>query len=140
MASDGEVELSPLIDELWNRGIDVALPTVVGTDLRFIGYRSSSRMVAGRFNISVPDGEPEVPIEDISLVVVPTVAFTSDGSRLGRGGGYYDRAFQSEPHPFLLGVGYEFQYVEQIERQPWDVVLDGFVTETRLMVLSERHQ
>ena len=140
MASDGEVELSPFIDELWNKGITVALPTVVGTDLRFVRYRSNSRMVAGPFNISVPEGEPEMPIEAISLVVVPTVAFASDGSRVGRGGGYYDRAFQSEPRPFLLGVGYEFQCVEQIERQPWDVLLDGFVTEKRLMVLSERHR
>jgi len=77
-------------------------------------------------------------------VLTPLVAFDSFGNRLGMGGGFYDRSFvfRRDPvrrhhRPYLLGLGYEFQKVAALPRQPWDVPLDAAVTETALWVFSE---
>ena len=81
--------------------------------------------------------------EELDLVLVPLVAFDSTGTRLGMGGGFYDRSFAfprganemgRRPHP--LGLGYEFQAVAELVRQPWDVPLDAVVTERALYQFS----
>ncbi len=61
------------------------------------------------------------------------------------GGGFYDRsfAFLLEPgyrnhRPWLIGLGYEFQKVAELHRQPWDVPLDAVVTEQALTIFGER--
>ena len=58
------------------------------------------------------------------------------GTRLGMGGGFYDRSFaflrdpdKSGQRPRLVGLAYEFQQVEALVRQPWDVPLDAAATE-----------
>ncbi len=74
----------------------------------------------------------------LDLVVMPLLAFDPAGSRLGMGGGYYDRSFafkmRSEQirKPTLLGIAYQFQQVESLPRQPWDVPLDAIATDTQL--------
>jgi 5-formyltetrahydrofolate cyclo-ligase len=75
--------------------------------------------------------------------LAPLVAFDRNGTRLGMGGGYYDRAFaflrapaDGGRRPVLLGLGYEFQKVAELIRQPWDVPLDAAVTESALYVFS----
>ena len=71
----------------------------------------------------------------LDLVLVPLVAFDARGVRLGMGGGYYDRSFaylnfrSRWRRPRLIGVGFDFQRAESISPQPWDVCLDGVITE-----------
>jgi 5-formyltetrahydrofolate cyclo-ligase len=65
------------------------------------------------------------------------VAFDSQGHRLGMGGGYYDRTFsflKDKIHhkPKLLGLAYDFQQVEQLPYEEWDIRLDYAVTESLL--------
>ena len=65
-------------------------------------------------------------------------------SRLGMGGGYYDRTFafltrrSRWQKPRLLGAAYEFQRVERLEHEPWDVPLAGVATDTRLYFPPQR--
>ena len=91
-----------------------------------------------RFQIPEPDVSPAewLPPSALDLVLTPLVAFDSTGTRLGMGGGFYDRsfAFLRDPDPVghrprLIGLAYEFQQVEALVRQPWDVPLDAAATE-----------
>ena len=75
----------------------------------------------------------------VVVVGAPLVAFDVKGTRLGMGGGFYDRAFafRRDPgyrgdRPVLLGLGYELQRVAEQIRQPWDVPLDAAATEETL--------
>jgi 5-formyltetrahydrofolate cyclo-ligase len=67
--------------------------------------------------------------------VLPLVAFDAHGTRLGMGGGYYDRTFgglgarTSWRGPQLVGVAFELQHVAMLERAPWDVPIDAVVTD-----------
>ena len=62
----------------------------------------------------------------------PALALDAAGRRLGRGGGYYDRAFAAAPRgPFRVGVGYDFQLVEEVPAGVGDGRVDMVATEAR---------
>ena len=75
-------------------------------------YAGNKNMHRGKFGIP----EPTTPAYEgkIDLVIVPAVAFDAKGRRLGRGGGYYDRFIKKLTHAELVGVGYDFQLVEEV--------------------------
>ena len=84
------------------------------------------QLVLGRWGIWEPTDEAPL-LSDYSrldLVVVPGVAFSSDGKRLGRGKSFYDRFLPLVPRAAFVGVCYPCQVVEQIPADPWDIGMD----------------
>jgi 5-formyltetrahydrofolate cyclo-ligase len=66
-------------------------------------------------------------------VLLPLLGFDAAGTRLGMGGGYYDRSFafrqgRAAP-PLLVGVGFACQELPALAPEPWDVPLDALLTE-----------
>lgn len=85
---------------------------------------SPDHLHKGYCGILEPDSETtEVSPEEIEFAIIPGVAFSSDGSRLGRGKGFYDRLLPSLNCP-LVGVCFDFQMVEKIPSDPWDRKVD----------------
>lgn len=83
--------------------------------------------------------EPKVDAEKISpeILIIPGLAFTLRGERLGRGGGHYDR-YLSSFKGLRIGVCYEMQIVEDVFVGPYDEKVDFVVTEKRAIeVLKE---
>jgi 5-formyltetrahydrofolate cyclo-ligase len=75
-----------------------------------------------------------VDLAEIEIVVMPGVAFSVDGLRLGRGGGYYDATLKKIPARALrIGLGFDLQIVPTLPREPHDVPLDAVVTEARTL-------
>lgn len=145
-ACDGELDPALLLERVWATGRSVYLPVLAGENaLRFAPYSPGMPMRRNRFNIPEPEVAPERWLEPHRLDLVPTplVAFDPTGTRLGMGGGFYDRAFAflGNPNyrghcPVLLGLGYEFQGVAALVRQVWDVPLDAVVTDAALRQFS----
>ena len=84
------------------------------------------QLAPGRWGIWEPTDEAPL-LSDYSrldLVVVPGVAFSSDGKRLGRGKSFYDRFLPLVPRAAVVGVCYPCQVVEQIPADPWDIGMD----------------
>ena len=84
------------------------------------------QLAPGRWGIWEPTDEAPL-LSDYSrldLVVVPGVAFSSDGQRLGRGKSVYDRFLPLVPRAAFVGVCYPCQVVEQIPADPWDIGMD----------------
>ena len=85
-----------------------------------------------------------LPPNQVDLLLLPLVAFDSAGTRLGMGGGFYDRsfAFLRDPayqgkRPYLLGLAYTFQKTpDLLLRELWDVPLNAVATETALQVFA----
>mgnify|MGYP001455042479 CR=1 FL=1 len=72
----------------------------------------------------------------LDLLIVPLSAFDAAARRIGMGGGFYDRTFafsRIRPcmAPKLVGLAHDFQRVEQLPIEPWDVPLHGVVTDKR---------
>ncbi len=80
-----------------------------------------------------PSGAPEADPADIECVVMPGVAFSLDGLRLGRGGGYYDATLKTMPRAARVGLAYDVQIVETLPREPHDAPLDAVVTDARVL-------
>jgi 5,10-methenyltetrahydrofolate synthetase len=123
-----EVDTHQLIDRLMDRGVIVVLPRVTGKGTmelrRFLGTTS---LTPGAFGIMEPTGPLFTDYDAIDAVVVPGMAFTADGRRLGRGGGYYDRLLPQLRHARRIGVAFPFQLVADIPEENHDATVDQVV-------------
>jgi 5-formyltetrahydrofolate cyclo-ligase len=123
-ALPSEPDLRPLD---WGRSKSVLLPRVDGENLVFHRVEDTTRLKTGAFGVLEPD-PAQCPIADpatASLIFVPGLAFTSDGHRLGRGRGYYDRLLATLPGSVVrVGVCFAVQMVAAIPEEPHDKSVD----------------
>ena len=123
-----EVDIRPLIDRLVDEGRTVLLPKVTGDEtMELRRYTSRSDLKEGAFHIMEPVGEPFAHYEQITLALVPGVAFDAAGHRLGRGRGYYDRFLTGCPSIYKIGVCFPFQRVAEVPAEPHDVCMDEII-------------
>jgi 5-formyltetrahydrofolate cyclo-ligase len=67
---------------------------------------------------------------EIAAILIPGLAFTNDGHRLGRGGGYYDRYLAALPATAIkIGVCFAFQLVSALPTEPHDARMNCVVTD-----------
>lgn len=111
----------------WKKLKKFYLPRVNGVNLELLPY-DESRLEIGSFHIEEPRGNDTHPVEEMEVIIVPGVAFDRKGRRLGRGKGFYDRLLQTAK-AIKIGVGYEFQLLEEIPAEPHDVAMDYVITE-----------
>jgi 5-formyltetrahydrofolate cyclo-ligase len=100
--------------------------------LAFLPATPATSFQKNQYGILEPvvDRGMAIPISELQVVMVPLVVFDKEGTRIGMGGGYYDRSLgEVEKLPFLIGVAYEFQRHPRIEADAWDVPLDVIITE-----------
>ncbi|MFT3806972.1 5-formyltetrahydrofolate cyclo-ligase [Arenimonas sp.] len=108
--------------------------------LAFAPWRAGDPLLANRYGIPEPAVEASSLLApaDMSVVLLPLLGFRRDGSRLGMGGGYYDRSFAFRKNaaapPALIGVAYAFQEIDALATDPWDVALDAVLTEREAIV------
>jgi len=113
-------------------GREICVPVIKGEGqpLEFHRWTPDCEMVAGPFGARVP-ANPEPLIPD--LVIAPLVAFDKTLTRLGYGGGFYDRSLieirAQKPCP-AIGFAYSAQELPSVPRAPYDVPLDLIITET----------
>lgn len=109
----------------------VLLPVVSGPDLLVKRYVSDAALCEGAFHIAEPVGREFTAWQDIDLVIVPGVAFTAQGARLGRGKGYYDRllAHPAFARTYKIGVCYPCQLLQELPVEAHDVRMDEVITE-----------
>lgn len=70
-----------------------------------------------------------VPSKQFDIIVVPMLGFDKERSRLGLGGGWYDRFLAAQPRALKIGLAYESARLENIPKEPHDVPMDKIVTE-----------
>ena len=130
-AMPGELSCLWVIKALWRSGKRCYLPvidfSVSPKAMVFKEYRPGDRLVKNRYGIAEPIAGQTRAAEQLDCILVPLTAFDDKGHRIGMGGGFYDRTFESARLPSLLGVAYGFQRVMRIVPQPWDIVLDDVI-------------
>jgi len=138
LASPDEIDLSDLILELLKRGVNVVAPRWNGEtyELAKVKGLSDADLRRGPMNILEPAEADIVAPEEVGVWIIPGLAFTKRGNRLGYGGGWYDRLLASASKSARkIGVAHEFQIVDDLPNEPHDIRMDGIVTDT----LSDRH-
>lgn len=129
-----EVQTKHIMEDVLLKGKQLCLPYIINIKeglMRAAVVSSLSALVLGKAGIlSVPETELHfVEPEQISLVIVPGVAFTKDGYRLGMGGGFYDRFLPKAPNAVKIGIGFSVQQVASVPVDKYDFPLDKVITE-----------
>ena len=118
-----------LVELLESVGQCVLLPRVAGEHLVAVAHRPGDVLHTGSFGIAEPAGPPVDPAV-IDVVLVPGLAFTRDGRRLGQGGGFYDRfLLLLRPDCMTVGVCFAEQVVDDLPSEAHDRILDALVTD-----------
>ncbi|ARB93447.1 5-formyltetrahydrofolate cyclo-ligase [Legionella longbeachae] len=132
-AAHGEIDL----DELWKSAClqgKLCYFPVINEDnltLSFLPATPDTIFKKNRYGIDEPDVSHSlaIPMEEINLALVPIVAFDVRCIRIGMGAGYYDRTFKNNEDCLLFGVAYQFQRVDYIDPEPWDIPLNAVITQ-----------
>ncbi len=134
---DGELDPGPSVLRSLARGCEVFVPVITSfraRHMRFVRWTPELATRRNRWGIREPEGAG-IDGRWLDLAVVPCVAFDATGMRLGLGAGFYDRHFDwlagrsAWRRPRLVGLAYDFQRVDRLQRAEWDVPLWGIVTD-----------
>lgn len=135
----GEINICPLMQALQNGGHFIGLPRILGPELplEFRLWTQGGELYPGPFKTLQPASTQPVIIPE--LVLVPLLAFTADGARLGYGGGYYDRTIEClrrNHNVFACGVAYAGQETANLPTEAHDVSLDAILTQDYFKAFS----
>jgi 5-formyltetrahydrofolate cyclo-ligase len=119
-----------VLDALRDSGTEVLLPVVVTDGLDWARYAGRGGLVAGALGTRAPDG-PRLGAAGLAgadAVLVPALAVDHTGVRLGRGGGYYDRALAAVPAGVpLIALLHDGELVAELPADPWDRTVTAVV-------------
>ena len=136
LATDGEIDTGPLARLVLAAGKALYLP-VIQADRRLLFARwdgTADTLVANKYGIGEPGADSErVLAADLDCIALPLVAWSPDGTRLGMGGGYYDRTLADADAALVkIGLGYELQRQDILPGEDWDIKMDFVATEAGL--------
>ena len=119
-----EVRTVPMLEQAMKDGKRVAVPKCYGEEMRFIYMDDLSKVEKGYANIPEPIADDPVADDKTALVLMPGMAFTKDGKRMGYGGGFYDKFLAAEPDHPTVALCYAFQMVEDLPTEDYDIPVD----------------
>ncbi|CAM3914774.1 5-formyltetrahydrofolate cyclo-ligase [Bacillus wiedmannii] len=137
LSMENEVNTYAIIEKAWEEGKKVVVPKC-NKGTRTMSFRQISNfdqleMVYMNLREPIPARTEEVNADDIDLQIVPGVAYTERGERIGYGGGYYDR-YLVHYKGKTLSLAYSFQIVEHIPVEPFDKNVEKIITEKGTVV------
>lgn len=119
-----EVRTVPMLEQAIRDGKRVAVPKVYGDDMKFIYLDDLTQVSEGYAGIPEPIADGPVADDPTALVLMPGMAFTEKGDRMGYGGGFYDKFLASEPQHPTVALCYGFQIVESLPTEEYDIPVD----------------
>ena len=125
-----EPDTRAIIEAAWAQGKQTAFP-VCGTagEMAFYLADTWNKLTPGAYNIPEPTGRECPVLTARTLCLVPAFAFTPDGRRLGKGGGYYDRFLAAHPEIPTIGLTYAFLLQEDIPCEAHDIGVKAVLTD-----------
>lgn len=130
ISKDSEIDTRGIIETSLKQGKDVYCPIVKNRQIKVGKLRNTEDLRPGRFGILEP--EKTVRKNKFDIIIVPGIAFDKNGSRIGRGGGYFDR-FLEKTSGKKIALASDFQVLDGIETEKHDVLMDKIITEKRII-------
>lgn len=137
----GEIDPTPILNLALKMGKRCYLPVLHPSKknhLLFVEYCMNDRLHLNRYGIYEPclGSRAILPAWMLNIIFVPLLGFNKEGHRLGMGGGYYDRTLNlatlnppTMSPPKLIGLAYEFQQLDDLPKDDWDLKLSSVITE-----------
>ena len=148
LCNDGEIDPTNIVERAIELEISCFLPVIAKqgeNTLNFAAYDPSTPLMKNKFDILEPFASDQLlrhPSE-LDVIFLPLVGFDRSGSRIGMGGGYYDRALafmdkEDKTKPTLIGLAHSCQEIRHIDRQLWDIPLHLIATENEIICARQR--
>jgi 5-formyltetrahydrofolate cyclo-ligase len=140
LSMEREVNTYAIIEKAWEEGKAIVVPKC-NRETRTMTFRQITnfeQLETVYMNLREPDPSitEEVSAEEIDLLLVPGVAFTRKGDRVGYGGGYYDRYLVNYKEK-TLSLVFDFQIVSHIPVEPFDKTVQKIITEKETISMLE---
>lgn len=139
-AVNSEMSTDFLFNQLIALKKNVAFPrSLDGGIMTFHIIRSPEELALGKYNIPEPPIDaPQFCCSEHTVCVVPALAFTLNGERLGYGGGYYDRFLAANPRIFTVGYTYDDMIFDSLPVLSHDLGVNAVVTEERMVLCNAK--
>lgn len=132
----GEIHTHKILKLCFQQGKQVYLPMICNMNRQLVWVRVHSKQYLNQRFSHHPLGMKEPManrghhVSRLDLLLMPLLACDYLGTRIGMGGGFYDRTLASaQQRPYRLGLAHDFQYIQQpLLREKWDQPLDGLLT------------
>ncbi|MBI5048171.1 MAG: 5-formyltetrahydrofolate cyclo-ligase [Deltaproteobacteria bacterium] len=137
-----EVLTDSIFEYAVTHGKEVFFPRIVREKkkLMFLRVHGKEDMARGSYDIKEPVHHRENHPDDrqaaaaLDIIVVPGLAFDTNGNRLGYGRGYYDKALGSlKAKCLMVALAFDFQILDKIPAETHDVKMDRIITENRVI-------
>lgn len=143
-AIKSEVRLWDFVQKAWKNNKRLFFPKVSGRQMDFFCIHSEEELAEGAFSVLEPDTD-QYRLElfhagtfspEASVMLVPGVAFSEDGYRIGYGGGYYDRYLAAHRDLYTAGIAYAEQFVPRIPAEEHDIQLNEIISDKEVLKLK----
>ena len=134
LASPQEIDLSPFVRKMLESGIKVVAPRWNGEtyELAVLKGLDEAHLRQGPMGILESAEAEIVPPKEVEAWLVPGLAFTRNGKRLGYGGGWYDRLLAEAPKGAVkLGIAHAFQLLDDLPSEPHDIWLTDVIDDLK---------
>ncbi|MBM3903543.1 MAG: 5-formyltetrahydrofolate cyclo-ligase [Thaumarchaeota archaeon] len=130
-STGSEVKTHEIMQEILSHGKTLALPRVKEEHLVFCDVKKFEDLEKGEFGIMEPKQYCRM-VDSFDLIIVPAVAMTKTGQRLGYGMGFYDRFLAGRKTP-TIALAYSKSIAKNIPYEKSDVKIDIIVTEDEII-------
>ena len=132
-----EVTLEIISEEFKKYKNNIFMPRIIsGNKLKYNLLKKNAILEKNKYGIVEVKNEIYLDSASFDLMFIPFVGVDKDGYRLGYGGGYFDRSIAdisfSEKKPIIVGLGYDFQVLEEGFAESHDLRYDIVITQTRI--------
>ncbi|MEQ8153593.1 MAG: 5-formyltetrahydrofolate cyclo-ligase [Clostridiaceae bacterium] len=135
VAFGSEVSTMEIIEDAFNKGKKVYVPKVYSREriMKAIQINSVRDLKPGVFGILEPESGEEL-IGELDLIIMPGVAFSKSGDRIGYGGGFYDKFLESIGEGVKkVAIAFSLQVLEKLPQEPFDQKVDYIITEEEVI-------
>lgn len=131
MPINNEVLTTEIIESLDSKGRGVYLPVLYDGLYKICKFRVGDDLIEGPHRILQPASGRFIKSSEIEVAIVPGLAFSKDGARLGYGKGVFDKLLLGSG-AIKIGLAYEFQIVNKLPQEKHDMKMDFVITEKKI--------
>lgn len=143
----GEIQTKEIIEQCFHLKKILYFPMICPMNRQLVWVNVSrnqynNRRFAHHFlGMNEPKKARGQSVSHLDILIMPLLACDITGTRIGMGGGFYDRTLaQAQHRPFRLGIAHQFQYLDSIlPHNAWDQALDALITPNRQYAFSRRN-
>ena len=133
-----EIPTNLIIDELLKYSNNIYMPRIVSeNELKFNLFKEGETLKKNKYGIDELMNEDYINPEVLNTMFIPFVGIDKNGYRLGYGGGFFDKTLEElksqKCRPLFVGLGYDYQILEEHFGKSHDIKYDLVITESRVL-------